>query len=188
MDKEKVHPAVAREARPHLHDHLFLGAGLALLSRDLDRAALSGRARLVLQRAHQRLVSARDHLMDGKLDTASEVMPRQILHIPLIVDIVHLHLEVLPLLKVILHVKALDPGRIQVVHDDLCHAQFLPCATDLLVEDNHAIGSREGVQIGKIFTGETQTDGLAEALVGTVDVLVDGGQDGVVQITPDTLA
>ena len=126
--------------------------------------------------------------MDRKLDTASEVMPRQILHILLIVDIVHFHLEVLPLLKVILHVKALDPGWIQVVHDNLCHAQFLPLVTDLLVKDNHAISSRECVQIWKIFTCKAQTDRLTEALVRTIDVLIDGSQDSIVQITPDTLA
>ena len=101
--------------------------------------------------------------MHRELDAAREIMASQVLYIFLIIDIVDLDLKILPLLKVILHVKALHPRWAQVVHDDLSHSDSLPLIAHLLVEDNHTICSGECIQIGQVFAREAQTDGLDEA-------------------------
>jgi len=71
----------------------------------------------------------------------------EVVQIFLVIHVVDLDSKVLTLLKVILNVKALNPDWVQVVHDDLCHTDFLPLLANLLVKDNHAIGSRECIQI-----------------------------------------
>lgn len=112
-------------------------------------------------------------------------MPTKIIQVALIVDIVDLDFVHLALLKVVLHVKALDPGRVQVVHDDLSDAKSLPLRSLLAVEGKHAIGSREGIQVGQILAGEAETDGLDEATGGRIDGLVDCGKDGLIEVATD---
>jgi len=115
-------------------------------------------------------------------------MPTKIIQVSLIVDIVDLDFVHLALLKVVLHVKALDPCRIQIVHDDLSDAKFLPLRSLLAVEGQHAIGSCESIQVGQVFTGKAEADGLDEATGGRVDGLVDCGKDGLIEVTTDARA
>ena len=188
MDQEEVHSAHAGERGAHLHLYLFLRAHLALLTRDLDDSALTSRPSLVFKRSCQRLVAAGDHLVDGELERAGEVVSGQVADIALVVDVVDLQLELLPPLKVILHVEALDPDRIQVVHDDLSHAEALPLGAHLLVKDNHAVGARESIQVWQVLAGEAEADGLDEAALRRADALVDGGEDGVVEVAANAHA
>lgn len=90
-------------------------------------------------------------------------MTREVVEIIFVIDIIDLNFKILSLLKMILHVKTLHPGWAQVVHDDFSHSDSLPLLTNLLVKHNHAIGSREGIQIGQVLTSKAQTDGLYQA-------------------------
>ena len=75
-------------------------------------------------------------------------MTSQVVDVLLVINVVDFNLKVLTLLEMILHIKALNPLWVQVIHNDLSHAQFLPLVTNLLVKDNHAVSSCESVQIG----------------------------------------
>ena len=154
VDQEEIHTSAAGEASAHLHDDLLLAASLTLLSRDLDSATLSSGTCLVFERAHKCLIPARDDLVDGKLDRASEVVAGQVVDVFLVVDVVDLDLEVLALLEMILHIEALHPLGAQVIHNDFGHSQLLPLVADLFVKDDHAVSARESVQVGQVLAGE----------------------------------
>ena len=47
----------------------------------------------------------------------------------------------------ILDVEALDPGWIQVVHNDFSHTDASPLATNLLIEDNHTVSAGKCIHI-----------------------------------------
>ena len=154
MDQEEIHASAAGEASAHLHDDLLLAASLALLTRDLDSAALSSGACLVFERARKCLIPARDDLVDGELDRASEVVAGQVVDVFLVVDVVDLDFEVLALLEMILHIEALHPLWAQVIHNDFGHSQLLPLVADLFVKDDHTVSARESVQVGQILACE----------------------------------
>ena len=85
----------------------------------------------------------------------------------------------------ILNVEALDPSGAQIIADHLSHANSLPTSPSPLVEDKHAVGPGESVEIRQILTCEAQANSLDETAGCTVDVLVDRGENCVIQIPPD---
>lgn len=185
MDQEKVHTTHAWESGAHLHDDFFLSLVRFHLTSDLHSAALASGAFLVDQWALQCLVTLRDDLVHGELQVANIVMTLQVLHIVLVIDIVHVTPVVLALLKVVLHVEGLDPAGVQVVHDHLRHAKLLPLVSDLLREDHYAIRPRKRVKVWQIFCCKTDAYSLHEAIVGRVNALIHGGQDGIIEVLAD---
>ena len=113
-------------------------------------------------------------------------MAREVAWVCSVVDIVDLDLELLAPLKVVLDVETLDPDRVEIVHDDLCHTQALPLRPSLLVEDQEAIRAGECIQVGQVLAGEIEANGLHEATLGRVDTLIDGCKHGVVKIATNS--
>ncbi len=64
-----------------------------------------------------------------------------------VIDIVNLNFKVFPLLKVVLHVKTLDPLRGEVVANHFGHAKFVPLRAYLSVKHYHSVSARKSVQI-----------------------------------------
>ena len=120
--------------------------------------------------------------MDRKFERPSEVVPSKICQVRLIINIIYLDLVELAPFEVILHVKALDPARAQVVVDDLRHTDALPLSACLAVENKHAVSPGERIQIWQILTREAETYGLDQAASGGVDRLIDSGEDGLIEI------
>lgn len=120
--------------------------------------------------------------MDGKFDVANFVVASEVVEIVHVIDIVHLDLELLSLLEVILDVEGLNPDGVEVVHDDLGHADALPLVAHLLVEYHHAVCPGESVKIGQVLTGEAKADGLHKAALRRADALVDSRKNGIVDI------
>ena len=89
--------------------------------------------------------------MDSELKRTNEIVVGQGGHVDQIVHIVDLDLEVLPLLEVILHVKALNPLRREVVADDFSHANFVPLSAHLLVKYDHPICAGKRIQVGEVL-------------------------------------
>lgn len=154
VDEEEVVSTCGRKGGLRLHEHLFLGAGGLLFSRDLDCTAGTGGPRAALQWLDQCLISACDHLVDGEFERSREIMVSKVLQVLEVVDIIDFNLVVLSLLKVVLDVEGLDPGRAEVVHDDFGHADSEPLSSLLTVEDYHSVCAGESVQIGQVFTCE----------------------------------
>ena len=80
----------------------------------------------------------------------------------------------------ILDIKACDPGRTQVVLDVLSHADFLPCVSDLAVEDEDAVCASESIHIRQILAGKAEVNGLDKPTSARVNRLIDCGKDRVV--------
>ena len=80
--------------------------------------------------------------MQLELYSPDEVMILELVDVRLIVDVVHLNLELLLLLEVVLSDDLLDPVRVQVVVDYLSSVDLLPHLPDALIHD------REGVRLG----------------------------------------
>ena len=76
----------------------------------------------------------------------------------IVVDVVHDSLENLVLLELVRYLKAGDPLRVQVVVDDLCVAYLAPLPALLLIQHDHAICSRERVQVGQVLAREVQLE------------------------------
>ena len=62
-------------------------------------------------------------------------MAAKVEQVLLIVNVIDIDFVVLSPFKVILDIEALDPGGVQVVHDDLCHTEALPLSALLAVKD-----------------------------------------------------
>ena len=80
----------------------------------------------------------------------------------------------------ILDIEACYPGWAQVVLDVFCHANSLPCVSNLAVEDKDAVCAGESVHVGQVFAGKAQVNGLDKPAGACVDRLVDGGEHRVI--------
>jgi hypothetical protein len=183
MDQEEVHAAHAWESCTHLHGDFFLRAGISFLTSDFDIATCSRSSALVLKRSCQRLISARDYLVHGEFTATNIVVSLNVGKVVHIINIVNFNLVLLALLEVILHIEGFDPRGIQVVHDHLSHSDALPLSSNLLVEENDAVRPSKCIQVRQIFAGETQADRLDEATLTSIDALIDGRKDSIVQVT-----
>lgn len=64
-----------------------------------------------------------------------------------IIDIINDNFELLLFFKTVSHVEALDPFRIEIVHDNFCHAYEIPECSPFFVEDGHSVSSCKRVHI-----------------------------------------
>ena len=110
-------------------------------------------------------------------------MAGKIVHILQIIDIINLHFEVLALLKVILDIETLDPGGVEVVTDDLSHADALPLVSEPAVEHDHAVSARERIQVRQIAAGERKSNCRHKSRLGSFNSLVDSGKNSVIQVS-----
>ena len=151
MDQEEILASVAREGCGALHENFFRSLEGLLFGGHLDEATLALGSAVVYHGALQRLIPGGDHLVQGELQGADMVVGCEILEPVVVVDVVHLDLVVLALLKVVLHVESLDPDWIEVVHDDLSRANIGPASFGLAVEHAHPVCAREGVQVRELL-------------------------------------
>ena len=124
--------------------------------------------------------------MNGKFQRSDKVVSTEVVKVVLVVHVIYIDLVGLALLEVVLHVKALDPGRAQTVPDDLCHANLHPLLAHLPVEDSHAIGPGESIQVRQILAREVQTYGLDEAARSRVNALVHGSEHGIIKVATNS--
>ena len=101
-----------------------------------------------------------------------------------IFDIVYLSLVVFSLLKLIGDFHALNPLRVQVVHDHLGASQLLPELTLFLVQHYHSVCACERIQVGEVEPFECEADHVDQAAV-VLETAVCGGEDGLVEITTE---
>ena len=109
-------------------------------------------------------------------------MSTEVVKVVLVVHVIYIDLVGLALLEVVLHVKALDPGRAQAVPYDLSQADLHPLLAHLPVEDSHAIGPGESIQVWQVLTRKVQTDGLDEAALRRINALVHGSEHGIIEV------
>ena len=155
---------------------------MLLISDNLDRATLTNSPLIALKVLLKCLVNGSDDLVDSELDRAHQVVAIVVIQIVEVVDIVDYDLVVLSFLEVIGYLEVLDPLGRQVVHDDLSLTDLFPDVALFLEEDAHAIGTREGIQVGQVLALEGQGDDIDEALV-LGNAAVSCGQDGVIQVS-----
>jgi len=166
------------EGEQRLHDDLFLtGGALLLLACDLNYSILFGWTDLF----NQNLVLRCDDLVQSELKTTNQIMLGPIFQIVKVINIVDSNFELLLLFEFVRHVEALDPFGIEIVHDDLCHAQHLPHVSFLLLKDAHTISTSECVQIWQSLTTKRQSQSLTQMIL-TFDHIVRGCQNRVVQV------
>ena len=126
--------------------------------------------------------------MDGELEVAHVIVSVEILDVRGIIDIIQIDPELLALLEVVLNVERLDPARVEVVHDDLSHADTLPLVAHLLGKDDHAIGSCECIHVGQVDAGEAERHSLDKATLISVDRLIDSSQDCLIEVAANAAA
>jgi len=139
------------------YDGLFMvTTSLDFFTADLD----SGIPLSLADRLDQDLILCGNDFMQSKFELTDKIMPIPGFQILKVINIVNYDLELLLLFKFVGHVKALDPLGIQVVHDDLCHAQHLPHVASLLIQDCHTISSSERVQVWQFLASKGQSQNL----------------------------
>jgi len=111
-------------------------------------------------RLDQDLILCGNDFMQSEFELTNKIMSIPGFQILKVINIIDYHLEELLLFKFVGHIKALDPLGIQVVHDDLCHAQHLPHVASLLIQDCHTISSSERVQVWQFLASKGQSQNL----------------------------
>lgn len=81
--------------------------------------------------------------MECKLHGSNEIVSSKVVEIVEVVDVVDFNLVVLTLFEVVLHIETLDPGWVQVVHDNLSLSNLVPLVPRLSIQDAHSISPRK---------------------------------------------
>ena len=183
MDQEEILASVAREGCGALHENFFRSLEGLLFGGHLDEATLALGSAVVYQLALQCLIPGGDHLVQGELQGADMVVGCEILEPVVVVDVVHLDLVVLALLKVVLYVETFDPDWIKVVHDDFCHANLSPAISSLTIKHAHSICSCESIHIWKILACKREGDSVDQSCLVCIDRLIHCSQNSVIQIS-----
>ena len=160
VDNEEEHLApvvsVSKSENWSYYRLFMVTSSLDFFTNNLDSGILLGCA----DRLDQDLILCCNDFVQGEFELANKIMLIPRFQILKVINIVDYHLEQLLHFKYVGHVKALDPLRIQAVHDDLCHAQHLPHVASLLIQDCHTISSSERVQVWQFLASEGQSQNL----------------------------
>ena len=148
--------------------HLAVGVVFDVLGNDADVRFV---ASLSLHEAlEQSLIAARHHLVEGKLQRAQVIVLVRVVDLRVVVDVVHVDLELVIELKVILAGNLGDELGIQVVMDHLRLADLEPLVAILLVHEEDRVGLGECVLVLQGFALESELE-LLNRLVGVHRVL-----------------
>jgi len=129
---------------------------------------------LVDQRLREGLLTGSDHLVQLELDLSNEVVVLQIVNVCLIIDIIHLDLELLLLLEVILSYDLLNKVRVQIVMDHLGTVDFLPhLAIVALIHYGERVRQRHSVHIDKALARNAELHLLFESASADISKLED---------------
>jgi len=75
------------------------------------------------------------------------IMVLVIVQVIKVIHVIYVDLECFPHLKIVLNVDLRDPLRIQVIHYDFSHSDFLPLIANLFKQHTHTIGSCESIEV-----------------------------------------
>jgi hypothetical protein len=128
---------------------------------------------LVDQRLRESLVTGSDQLVQLELDLSNEVLILQIVNVCLIIDIIHLDLELLLLLEVILSYDLLNKVRVQIVMDHLGTVDFLPHSAIALIHYGERVRQRHSVHIDKALARNAELHLLFESAFLDISKLED---------------
>lgn len=133
--------------------------------------------------ANEGLIPGSDDLVQSEFKITDDIMALIIVDVVEVVNIINDDFVGFTHLKIILHVKLLDPLRVQIVHDHLGVADFEPRLAREFVQNGHAVGSRESIHIRQILTLEGETDRVGEPHLPLLQSLVDSGEDSVIKVS-----
>ena len=154
------------------NDHLAVLLPLDFLSYQGDRLLVFGVC-LVDQRLREGLLTGSDHLVQLEFDLSNEVVILQIVNVCLIIDIIHLDLELLLLLEVILSHDLLNKVRVQIVMDHLGTVEFLPHLANALIHYGERVRLRHSVHIDKALARNAELHLLFESTSADISRLED---------------
>lgn len=132
------------------------------------------------------LVILGNYLVQQELSLPNEFVFSQILLLGFVCDAKHSYLKQLLFFESILDVKVFDPLRIQIVVDDLSHANHVPFAVDLLAQDRHSISPGKRVHIWEIDATDRQSEILGESFALSYH-FTRGSKYGFVNVSSRTL-
>ena len=154
MDKEEVVSFLRGESSTQIEISLFVVDALPFVRNDFDYSTLTQGSLITVKVLFKCLVSRSDHLVEGKLNLAGQVVTSEIIKIIKVVNVVDNDLIVLKLLEVIGHFKVFDPLGVKAIHDNLRLTDLLPEIALLFEKNAHAICPGERIQVWQIFALE----------------------------------